>query len=225
VAGLGARAAARTALAVAVTLAPIAVLPDIAWGLGGSLRPVHLPDEWLASRQIVTRSHGDAVLLPWSSYRAPAWNGRRPVLDPLGRVLPVTTLAADDLVVGSTTVPGEDARVREAATALRAPDPDARAAALRAMGVGWVVAEKDAGSSPAVAGRVVHDGTLLRVVRIPGDVRRPDAARGRVLAQAVAWAALLAVVLAGALASVATSARDIRVRMATRRSETARVRD
>ncbi|SFC02839.1 hypothetical protein SAMN04487968_103128 [Nocardioides terrae] len=220
-AGLGTRALARTALAVAVVLAPVAVLPDIAWGLGGSLRPTHLPDEWLAARHVVTGSHGDAALLPWSSYRAPAWNGRRPVLDPLGRLLTVDTVASDDLVVGSTTVRGEDPRVREAASALQATDPEGRAKALRAMGVGWVVVEKDAGSSPEVAGRVLHDGPLLRVVRLEGDVRRPDVAQGRVLAQGAAWAALLAAVLAG----VVTSARWIRVRMATRRSETARVPD
>ena len=38
-------------------------------------------------------------MLPFTSYRAPAWNGGRKVLDPLGRYLAPDYLADDELGV------------------------------------------------------------------------------------------------------------------------------
>ena len=79
----------------------------------------------------------------------------------------------------------------------------ARADGLRAIGIGWVLVEKDApGSAEPVAGGVVHDGRLLRVVRLEGDVREQPLPRVRVLAQALAWAASVALLLGGLIASL-----------------------
>ncbi len=109
------------------------------------------------------------VLLPWSAYRAPAWNHGQPVLDPLTRVVSVDVVADGDLLIGTRTIAGEDPRAADVGKALALPTPAGRATALRAMGIGWVLVEKDAGESPEVSGEVVHDGRLLRLVRLtPG---------------------------------------------------------
>ncbi|GAA1960856.1 hypothetical protein GCM10009798_20760 [Nocardioides panacihumi] len=202
-AGLPRAPIARAALAVALVLAPVAVLPEASWGRGGELRAVHYPAEWLAATGEVGTTHGDALVLPWSAYRAPAWNNGRPVLDPLNRLLPVAVVSDGDLVVGATTVRGEDPRAAQAHAALALPSPQARADALRAIGIGWVLVEKDArGSAEPVAGRAVHDGPLLRVARLVGTVHEQPVARGRVIAQLLAWAAFLALLLVGVVISM-----------------------
>ncbi|MFT4263772.1 MAG: hypothetical protein QM572_10350, partial [Nocardioides sp.] len=156
------------ALAVALTLLPVALMTDAAWGLRGTLRPSDYPAEWLAARSIVAPGHGDALLLPLGNYRAPAWNHGTPVIDPLARLLRVDTTIADDLVVGGVVVPGEDPTARRAAAALELATPEERSAALRRLGFGWVLVERDAGDAPQVAGAVVHDGPLLEIVRLGG---------------------------------------------------------
>lgn len=213
--------AARWSLAVAVVLVPVAVLTDAAWGVGGALAATALPQEWRDASRTVGSAPGEAVLLPWSAYRAPAWNDGRPVLDPLGRLLPVDVVADDDLVVGSTTIAGEDPRATQVRDVLATATPAGRAEALRALGVRWVVVEKDAGASPAVEGSVVHDGPLLRVVRLDGEVRARTVPAGTVIAQSLAWAAFVGLGLAG----VGTIVRRVGVRMTTSSLPTGSVRD
>ncbi|MDH2416640.1 hypothetical protein [Nocardioides sp. CER19] len=211
----------RWSLAVAVVLLPIAVLPDVAWGIGGALQPAHYPDEWLAARTTVRAGEGDAIILPWSAYRAPAWNGHRPVIDPLARLVPADVVTNQDLVVGSMTVAGEDPRARRVSTALAAPTPSGRADALRALGVRWVLVEKDAGEAPSVHGRVVHDGPLLRIIRLDGNVPLASPSTARSIATAAAWAAFVGLVLV----DLAGVVRTARVRMTTSGLPAGSVRD
>ncbi len=122
------RVAARRRLAavpaVAGVLLPLALLPALANGIGGRLEPVRYPASWETARELVARSQvrGDLLVLPFTAYRAPAWNDGRPVLDPAGRYFDRTTLTDDRLVVGGRTVAGEDrkaAQVRHADRAAR----------------------------------------------------------------------------------------------------------
>jgi hypothetical protein len=143
------------------------------------------------------------------------------VLDPLARLVRPDVVADGDLRVGATVVTGEDPRTARARAALAQPTPQARADALRTLGVRWVLVEKDAGDSPVVAGEVVHDGRLLRIVRLAGDVTPPDVATVSVVAQTLAWIAFAGLGLAGVWAA----ARGARVKVATLRAGNARVRD
>jgi len=187
---------ARIALATAAVLAPVAVLPDAAWGIGGVLRPAHYPAEWSAAREAVD-GPGEVLLLPFSAYRAPSWNGARPVLDPLGRYLGGDYVADDDLVVSGETVAGEDPLVPRVAAALALASPSARERALEGLGIGWVATERDApGPAPAVAGTTVHRGLSLEVVRLPAP-RRAAVAAWRVAMQALAWIAFILALLRG----------------------------
>jgi hypothetical protein len=192
---------------VALALIPIALIPDAAWGLGRQLEPADYPASWLAARTAVGTDHGDALVLPPGNYRAPSWNGHRPVIDPMGRLLLVPTVIDDDLVVGDIRIEGEDPRVRQARVALALPTPGARAAALRGLGVGWVVFETDALTDPGasvsladpgtVAGTVILDQGDVTVVRLEGQVSPVPLDRGWMIAQVAAWLAALGVLLLG----------------------------
>ncbi|MGH1562740.1 hypothetical protein [Mumia sp. DW29H23] len=129
-------------LAVAVLL-PIAVMPDLAWGAAGRLQPVSYPKEWDQAREAIADSdaEGDLLALPFSSFRAPAWNDGRVVLDPAGRYFPRETVVNDDLVISGRVVAGEDRRAQAVGRALDSSDP---VAGLREEGIGLVVVELDA---------------------------------------------------------------------------------
>ncbi|MDD9350483.1 hypothetical protein [Mumia sp.] len=157
-------------LGVAILL-PIAVMPDLAWGAGGRLQAVSYPAEWEQAREAIADSDatGDLLVLPFSAFRAPAWNDGRVVLDPAGRYFPRSSVVNDDLVVSGKVVAGEDERARAVASALEADDP---AAALRAEGIGLVVVEEDAyGADDLDALRAdlepVFSGDQLTVYEVP----------------------------------------------------------
>lgn len=186
--------APRWAAAVALALAPIAVLPDAAWGLAGGIGTADYPTSWQQAGATLTEetAPGDVLVLPWSAYRAPAWNEHRPVLDPLPRMLPRASVTNGDLVIGTTEIAGEDPRATAAAEALAAPDPEARASELSRLGIGYVITDRTAGEAPQVAGETVHDSGGLLLQRLPGEATRPAAytiGPAALTAVIVAWVA------------------------------------
>ncbi|MFE7227917.1 hypothetical protein ACFU7D_24200 [Nocardioides sp. NPDC057577] len=186
--------APRWAAAVVLALAPIAVLPDAAWGLAGGIGTADYPTSWQQARARLAEetAPGDVLVLPWSAYRAPAWNDRRPVLDPLPRMLPRASVTNGDLVIGRTEIAGEDPRAAAAAEALAAPDPTTRAAELNRLGIGYVITDRTAGEAPQVAGETVHDSGDLLLQRLPGEATRPAAytiGPVRLTAVVLAWVA------------------------------------
>jgi hypothetical protein len=162
-------------------LMPVVMLPDLAWGVGGQLRPVAYPAEWNTVARQVAAAPGPVVSLPMSAYRAYAWNGRTVVFDPASRYLPAPVVTDDRLRVGSTVVAGEDpaaARVlARMAAGLPAADESVR----------WVLVQRDSGGTvpaSALAGLVpaVH-GPGLDLYRNPAyRPATPPPARGAALA-------------------------------------------
>jgi hypothetical protein len=215
----------RIALVAAVTLAPVAALPDAAWGIGGELGTATYPASWLSARQLVTTSHGNAVVLPWSAYRAPVWNGGRPVQDPMPRLLHVDTVASSDLIVSGAVVAGEDRRARRVKAALDLPTVTERSRALLEEGIGWVVATSDAGGTdasqspdvPEVQGTVVLRSADVLVVRLDGSPAAQPVSTAARLAQGGGWIAFVLVVLV----AVARPLRVVVVKMITWRRGTA----
>ena len=163
--------APRWAAAVVLALAPVAVLPDAAWGLAGGIGTADYPTSWQQAGAALAEetAPGDVLVLPWSAYRAPAWNAHRPVLDPLPRMLPRASVANGDLVIGGTEIEGEDPRAAAAAEALATPDPEARATELSRLGIAYVITDRAAGEAPQVAGETVHDSGGLLLQRLPGE--------------------------------------------------------
>ena len=196
--------AVRWAVAAALVVLPVTLMPDAALGLAGRLQPADYPQVYAAARDVTAApgdsdggSAGDVLLLPLSSYRQPVWNHDRKVLDPLGRYLTPDYVASDRLVVSGTVIAGEDPRVAAAAHALEEPSPESRARGLAALGIGLVVVDDTApGKAPSVAGVALLDDPTLTVVRLEGVTPRTVPA-GWYLAMTVAWALYFGCVAAG----------------------------
>jgi hypothetical protein len=145
-----------------VVAAPVLLLPALAWGAAGELDRSTYPQEWADVADLLGDDPGRVVVLPWEgSYRGFDWEHRRAVLDPAPRFFPGEVLVDDQVLLGDRTVPAEDPRVGEVADALAADDP---AAALRGLGVRWVLVEKGMGAVSSPEGRIVHSGAGLTLV-------------------------------------------------------------
>lgn len=205
-------ASARTALAVGLVLLPVAVLPDLAWGALGRLQTTDYPQDWAEVRSALEApgaGPGDAVVLPWSAFRAFDWNGGRTSLDPAPRYLPRPTVVDDTLLVarpdGSLLrVSGEDPRAAEVGAALDAGEP--LAPLLPELGVGYVVVERGT-PGPAVGTALdglepVLRGPTLELWRVPGPVvRAPGPSARDVALVALAWMAAGLVLVTAAAGS------------------------
>ncbi len=193
----------RVGLAVACVVLPVAVMADAAWGVRGALAPAHYPPSYAEARHALSGASGDVLVLPFSSYRAPAWNAHHKVLDPLGRYLPPNYVVNDELVVGSTKVAGEDPRVPRVIDALQLPAAEERAAALGALGIGYVVRDTEAPGAgdpaldPPVAGRTLLEGSGVAVVQLVADVQARTATPSARGGMSLAWAAFAGVLLVG----------------------------
>ncbi|MBU9762470.1 hypothetical protein FR943_01210 [Mycobacterium sp. TNTM28] len=150
------------AAAAVCCAALLAVLPDLAWGVGNQMRAVHYPASWPAAAARINAEPRPVVALPPDSMREFSWAGTAPVLDPLPRWLRAEVLTTGDLTIGGQTVPGEGARARTVQELVRSGASDR---ALAEAGVGWVVRESDrdvavhwvGGSAPASP----HRGLLI----------------------------------------------------------------
>jgi hypothetical protein len=181
-----------------LALAPVSLMPDAAWGASGELRAVDYPASYAEARGVVGDADGSEVLvLPFSSYRAPAWNHGHKVLSPIGRYLSPDQVASDELFVSGRLVRGEDPRGDDVRAALDEGLPDARAAALAELGIGVVVTERDApGEVPEITGTVLQDDPLLLVLQLaePHERRIPDSWWA---AMGAAWAVYAGMLLGG----------------------------
>lgn len=199
------------ALLGVLVLWPVTVLPDAALGVAGRLDSVEYPSSYAGARAALEGAApaGDVLVLPLSSYRAPDWNGGRPVLDPLPRQLVPVPVASDDLVVDDVTVAGEDPRVRDARAALAQPDPASRAAALGRLGIAALAEDLTApGPRAEVAGEQVWADERLRVLVLP-QVAPRSVPTGWVVAMALAWAAYLGLPTAGVLLALVRRRRGV----------------
>jgi hypothetical protein len=163
-AGSSTERAARSLTAGLVLVAPVVLLPSLVWGLAGGLRPVAYPGDWGSVATRVAAGGGATVVLPWTGgYRGFAWNDHRAVLDPAPRFLPGDVLVDDRIFLHGEVLPGEDPFLARVGIALRSPDPSA---ALRHLGVRWVLVEKANGirAGDVPLGTVSFDGRWLTLV-------------------------------------------------------------
>ncbi|NBE96281.1 hypothetical protein GUY59_24270, partial [Nonomuraea sp. K271] len=120
----------------AMVLAPLAVLPTMAWGAAGALEAVGYPSGWTAAREVIRSDAepGDVLILPFESYRRFPWNGNRAVLDPAQRFFAAPgrdVVAADTVRVGGMVVGSEDERARSVERVIAGPSPDLAGAGFR----------------------------------------------------------------------------------------------
>ncbi|WKG06814.1 hypothetical protein [Mycolicibacterium sp. HK-90] len=128
------------AAAAVCCAALIAVLPDLAWGVGNQMRAVQYPGSWAAAAAQINADPGPVTVLPPDSMREFSWTPTGPVLDPLPRWLRAEVLVTGDLSIGGQTVPGEGAHARAVQDLVLSGATDRQ---LAEAGVGWVVRESD----------------------------------------------------------------------------------
>ncbi|GGF13993.1 hypothetical protein [Williamsia phyllosphaerae] len=171
-------------LAAVVAIGLIALpLPDLAWGVGGSIETVAYPRDWSAVADIVPADEGDVAVVPAGTNRRYAFTGGVVSLDPAARMLRAPVVTTGELSVGGTTVDRPDrSRATEVADVLDRGEPSDR---LAELGVGWVLVED--GSTPAtVSGlAVAFRGPTLTLYRVPA----PDVVRASAGDRAVSWTA------------------------------------
>jgi hypothetical protein len=158
---------AAVALAVLAMIAPVVLLPGLAWGLGGRLRPVQYPADWLAARQIIDSSaqRGSVLLLPWAAYRRYHWDNGEAVYDPWGKLLSREVVSNDGLEVGTQTLTQESAASIRLNRIVSASGP--LTGRLRAAGVRYVVV--DAGPLlTAPSASLAAKAALATRARLPG---------------------------------------------------------
>jgi len=156
------------ALAVLALLTPVLLLPGLAWGAAGRLRPAWYPAGWLAAARMIDASpaRGAVLLLPWETYRRPAWNHGEAVFDPWSKLLSRPVIWNDGTRVGDVGLAPDDPRARRLDRVIRGGGP--LTAALAAAGVRFVVDDAD-GPRPRLAGAVVVvDQPGLTVYRLEG---------------------------------------------------------
>ncbi|NEA33003.1 hypothetical protein [Streptomyces sp. SID13031] len=196
-------------------LIPIAAMPSLAGGDG--LKPAQYPADWAQARRALASDKATGEFIPWpfESYRAPAWNGRRPVLDPMPRYFSRPSIVPDELIVDGRRLAGEDPRATAIATALRESvrsgvDP---AQALQQQGVGWVVVDRDAGgpSPRELTPQLIEEfsGPTVIVYRIAGSPAEQDARPWAVVLVLAAWT-LAGAVLAAAAVGTITERKRVR---------------
>jgi hypothetical protein len=164
--------AAGTMLAIVAVLAPVLLLPGLAWGAAGRLRPAAYPAAWLAAARTLDAgaAPGSVLLLPFQTYRTPSWNHGETVLDPWTRLLSRPVIWNDGTQVGDVALAPDDPQARGLAGVIHGSGP--LTAALRAAGVRFVLDDAD-GPRPQIAARlpgsvVIIDQPGLTVYRLPG---------------------------------------------------------
>lgn len=124
--------------AVVCVVVLVAVLPDLAWGVGARMVSVQYPAGWGVVANIINADPGLVAVLPAGSMRQFDWAGSAPVLDPLPRWLRADVLSTGDLLISGQLVRGEGAIARGVQQRMLAGDDPAQ---LAAAGVRWVVVE------------------------------------------------------------------------------------
>jgi hypothetical protein len=192
-------AGARVVPAVAL-LVPLATVPALGGGLAGRLDPVAWPKDWDRAAAAVSADPAPVLVMPWQAYRAYDWNDRRPTLDPSTRWFTPRVVGADTLVVGGTSVSGEDPWAAQLEPL--SGDPAALVVRARSLGVGWVLAEgQTPGTTYVPEGRRVVTGASLVLVRVDPTGPPPDVGLSPWVA-IVAWGVPALVLTGGAGVSV-----------------------
>ncbi|MFF2085502.1 hypothetical protein ACFVVM_17140 [Nocardia sp. NPDC058176] len=181
------------ALFIALLIFPLA---DLAWGVGGEMRPVHYPAGWAEVVDNID-GPGDVAILPGGMFRRFPYSGAAPVLDPAPRILPNDVLQTGELNVRGYAVTGEGNRARTVEdTLLRGGTP----AELADLGIGWILLERTTpgplgtAETTLTATELVYQDTDLSLYRIPDptprDVSTPTQRRTSAAAHLL-WATLL----------------------------------
>jgi hypothetical protein len=136
------------ALGVLALLTPLLLLPGLAWGAAGRLRPAWYPASYLAAARAIDASPapGAVLLLPWVADRTPAWNHGEVMLDAWPRLVSRQVIWNDGTQVGNQALAPDDPAARRLDGLISSAGP--MTAALREAGVRFVVVDGAPLSAP-----------------------------------------------------------------------------
>ena len=184
--------------AAGLVVAPVLLLPALAWGAAGRLSAVDYPPAFAEARAAMAADPvpGAVLVLPWHLYQPYAWNGDRVVLDPAQRWFTRRAVGNDDLELVGLTVPGEDPYGARLGPLVRGAAP--LAPALPGAGVRYVLVFRT-GDWRSWSGRLdglvpTLDRPELALYRVPGqpvEVRFPAPPAAPVVAADLLVLALL----------------------------------
>jgi hypothetical protein len=161
----------KRATAIMMVLAPVALLPALAWGAAGRLGTTMFPSDWSEVRQAMAEDAqpGAVLVLPWHLYVAFPWNADRPVLQPAQRFFTRQAVVNDDLELASGSISGEDPWAARATPLVRSTE--VLGDQLASLGIRYVLIEKIADWKsylPRLAElEPVRDGRTLSLYRAP----------------------------------------------------------
>ncbi|MEU4195522.1 hypothetical protein AB0E69_26715 [Kribbella sp. NPDC026611] len=172
-------------IGLTAALVPVAALPALAAGAG--LHLSHYPSDWPQAKQVLA---GRFIPWPFEAYRAPSWNGHRPVLDPMPRYFGAQpSIVPDELIVAGRRLGGEDPQAADVANALRAGTDPTRV--LLRNGVGWIVVDREArGPAPDTVIRGLtkrFEGPTVAVYQLAGTPIPQQAPVWRTVTVLLAW--------------------------------------
>jgi hypothetical protein len=155
---------AAVALTVLALVAPVLMLPGLAWGESGRLRPVYYPADWLVARGDIdfSSTHGSVLLLPWAAYRRYPWNHGEAVYDPWNKLLSREVISNDGLQAGRQTLAQESPATIRLNRIIVRPGP--LTTQLTAAGVRYVII--DAGPLLAMPATRVAAAARLPAARV-----------------------------------------------------------
>jgi len=197
----------------ACCVALIAVLADLAWGVGGAMSSVRYPAGWAEVASHINADPRPVAVLPADTMRRFAWSGPAPVLDPLPRWVRARVLATGDLTISGHTVLGEGSSARDVQRLLLSGAEPAR---LARAGVGWVVVESGTAGEMGTAANtlaempVVYRDADMTLYRVGGDAAGASAGMRRLMVLAhLVWVAVL---VGGAAGTAVAALRRARLR-------------
>jgi hypothetical protein len=163
---------AGVALGILALVVPVLLLPGLAWGAAGRLRPAEYPASWLGAARMIddSKTPGAVLLLPWVADRTPAWNHGERMLDPWSRLVSRQVIWNDGTTVGNVPLAPDDPPARRLDRAVSGGGP--LTTVLREAGVTFVIFDPN-GPGPSPSARLPGAVVLvsqpgLTVYRLPG---------------------------------------------------------
>lgn len=189
--------------AVAVVAALIvAPLPDLAWGVGGAVRPVAFPDDYARVASLIGADpagrHGSVALWPAEQVRRLSWT-HGPSLTPLPRMVNAPVVVSGALTVDGQTVDAPNGRTAEIVDAMNTVGGANR---LADLGVGWVVVEEADPPAALASATPVFAGDHLRAYRVDNAKPPPKPGESAWAAAIMAFALWVGAIIAGAASLV-----------------------
>lgn len=138
------RPSLRRASVVVVAAVTVTVTWPGLWGAGGRLRPVYYPASWVTAKEMVDRSGGTVLALPWHQFFDVGFASGRRVLNPLPDFFLADVISSSDPELGGRAREVGDPREARAEVLVSRIREGAHVSAeLHDLGVRWVVLAKE----------------------------------------------------------------------------------